>query len=130
MKTASAPAVASNTTSAAPHQNTPARVQRSEKPRANVPREYEWFGGYSFYRDQSDGQSFGGGWALSGARQGFETLAGFMLARLGKIPQGGETVDYGGRRFTVVSMAGHRIGKVKVQALESVEKPVPAQAES
>ena len=45
---------------AAPHQNTPARVQRSEKPRANVPREYEWFGGYSFYRDQSDGQSFGG----------------------------------------------------------------------
>jgi hypothetical protein len=54
---------------AAPSQKTQARVQRPEKPRANVPREYEWFGGYSFYRDQSDGQSFGGGWGLSGARQ-------------------------------------------------------------
>ena len=54
---------------AAPSQKTQARVQRSEKTRANVPREYEWFGGYTFYRDQSDGQSFGGGWALSGARQ-------------------------------------------------------------
>jgi len=53
---------------AAQTQKTPVRVP-SEKPRANVPREYEWFGGYSFYRDQSDGESFGGGWALSGARQ-------------------------------------------------------------
>jgi len=54
---------------AVPTQKTPVRMPPSEKPRANVPREYEWFGGYSFYRDQSDGESFGGGWALSGARQ-------------------------------------------------------------
>jgi hypothetical protein len=54
---------------AAQNQKTPVRVPPSQKPRASVPREYEWFGGYSFYRDQSDGQSFGGGWALSGARQ-------------------------------------------------------------
>jgi putative hemolysin len=49
--------------------------------------------------------------------EGFETLAGFMLSRLGKIPVGGETVDYEGRRFTVLSMNGHRIEKVKVEAV-------------
>jgi hypothetical protein len=54
---------------AAPNQNGPVRAPKSETPRAKVPREYEWFGGYSFYRDQSDGQSFGGGWSLSAARQ-------------------------------------------------------------
>lgn len=53
--------------------------------------------------------------------QGFETLAGFMLSRLGKIPKAGEVVEYEGRRFTVISMAGHRIGKVKVQSAESVD---------
>ncbi len=52
--------------------------------------------------------------------QGFETLAGFMLSRLGKIPQGGETVEFDGRRFTVVSMAGHRIEKVTVEVSEGV----------
>src|SRR5438270_153939 len=62
--------------------------------------------------------------------QGFETLAGFMLARLGKIPTGGETVDYDGRRFTVVSMVGHRIGKVKVQSVADADSPVTAPAES
>ena len=46
---------------------------------------------------------------------GVETLAGFLLARLGKIPTGGETVDYMGRRFTVLEMSGHRISKVRVE---------------
>ena len=46
---------------------------------------------------------------------GVETLAGFLLARLGKIPVGGETVEYLGNRFTVVEMSGQRISKVRVQ---------------
>jgi CBS domain containing-hemolysin-like protein len=46
---------------------------------------------------------------------GVETLAGFLLARLGKIPIGGETVDYMGRRFTVLEMTGHRISKVRIE---------------
>src|SRR3954471_7001776 len=41
--------------------------------------------------------------------EGFETLAGFVLARLGKIPSGGESIEYDGHRFTVLSMQGHRI---------------------
>jgi CBS domain containing-hemolysin-like protein len=47
---------------------------------------------------------------------GFETLAGFVLARMQKIPRTGETIDFEGHRFTVVEMDGHRIAKVKVEA--------------
>lgn len=45
---------------------------------------------------------------------GVETLAGFVLTNIGKIPSGGESLDYDGRRFTVVEMAGHRISKIRV----------------
>lgn len=47
--------------------------------------------------------------------QGFETLAGFLLNQLGRIPTGGEIVDFGGHTFTVLSMQGKRISKVKVE---------------
>ena len=46
---------------------------------------------------------------------GVETLAGFMLAQLGHIPQAGETVRYGGRLFTVEVMEGHRIQRIRVE---------------
>jgi CBS domain containing-hemolysin-like protein len=46
---------------------------------------------------------------------GVETLAGFLLMRLGHIPKGGESVDFEGRRLTVVEMEGRRIGKVRVE---------------
>ena len=49
---------------------------------------------------------------------GFETLAGFMLAKLQKIPQLGDSCYYGGRRFTVEEMDGHRISKVKVEDVQ------------
>jgi putative hemolysin len=50
--------------------------------------------------------------------EGFETLAGFILWKLGHIPKGGEAVEHEGYRFTVLSMEGHRISKVKVEALK------------
>jgi CBS domain containing-hemolysin-like protein len=50
--------------------------------------------------------------------EGYETLAGFLLARLQKIPRGGESVVHEGRRFTVAEMEGRRIAKVKVEAAE------------
>src|SRR5258708_13288174 len=50
---------------------------------------------------------------------GVETLAGFLLTRLGKIPAGEETVDFEGRRFTVVEMKDHRISQVRVERLDS-----------
>ena len=48
---------------------------------------------------------------------GFETLAGFLLYRLGEIPQPGEFVEYGGRRYTVLSMERNRIARVKIEKL-------------
>src|SRR5437899_1154261 len=49
---------------------------------------------------------------------GFETLAGFILARLQKIPRQGESFDYEAHRYTVLELDGHRIAKVKIEKLE------------
>jgi CBS domain containing-hemolysin-like protein len=49
---------------------------------------------------------------------GFETLAGFVLARLQRIPRVGDAFDYEGHRFTVEEMEGHRIAKVQIEKLQ------------
>ena len=54
---------------------------------------------------------------------GFETLAGFMLSRLQKIPALGDSCYYGGRRFTVEEMDGHRISRVKIDDVQPVVVP-------
>jgi len=51
---------------------------------------------------------------------GVETLAGFLLMRLGHIPKGGESVVFEGRRLTVVEMDGRRIGRVRVEPVEEL----------
>lgn len=48
------------------------------------------------------------------ADAGFETLAGFLLFRLGDIPKPGESVEYQGRRYTVTAMDRNRIARVKI----------------
>lgn len=50
--------------------------------------------------------------------QGFETLAGFVLANLQKLPKGGESFEYESRRFTVLEMDGRRIARVKIELAE------------
>jgi putative hemolysin len=60
---------------------------------------------------------------------GFETLAGFILARLQRIPSLGESFEFEGHRYTVEEMEGHRIAKVKIEKTESLE-PKPAKTES
>ena len=52
---------------------------------------------------------------------GVETLAGFLLAQLGHIPQAGESVMHEGRRYTVVEMDGRRISRVRVEELAPPE---------
>jgi CBS domain containing-hemolysin-like protein len=54
---------------------------------------------------------------------GVETLAGFVLTRLGRIPRGGESIDYEGRRLIVVEMDGHRIAKIRVDPIEKEKQP-------
>jgi CBS domain containing-hemolysin-like protein len=51
------------------------------------------------------------------ADAGFETLAGFLLYRLGEIPRPGESVDYQGRRYTVMAMDRNRIARVRIEKL-------------
>jgi putative hemolysin len=67
--------------------------------------------------------------------EGFETLAGFVLSRLQRMPLGGESFDYQGRKFTVERMEGHRIALVRVEPVtslatrvESSESPLPRSA--
>jgi putative hemolysin len=44
----------------------------------------------------------------------YHTLAGFVLAQLGRVPEEGQSVAYEGWRFEVVDMDGRRIDKVLV----------------
>ena len=48
---------------------------------------------------------------------GFETLAGFLLYRLGYIPRAGEHVEYDGRRYTVLEMDHNRIAAVRIERI-------------
>ncbi len=52
---------------------------------------------------------------------GAETLAGFLLSRLGHIPITGERVDFEGHRLTVAEMQGRRISKVRVETTPVLE---------
>jgi putative hemolysin len=54
---------------------------------------------------------------------GVETLAGFLLAKLGHIPVEGEAVDFGERRFAVVQMDGKRIAQVRVDPIAAENEP-------
>lgn len=57
---------------------------------------------------------------LSLPRDGnFETLAGFVLARLQRVPRVGDSFEYEGHRFTVEEMEGHRIARVQIEKLQS-----------
>ena len=49
------------------------------------------------------------------ADQGFETLGGFVLAQLQRIPLPGEGFDYQGRHYTVLTLEGRRIAQVQIE---------------
>ncbi len=54
---------------------------------------------------------------------GFETLAGFLLFQLGYIPKQGETLEYGGRRFTITQMDHNRIARVRIERIHPAPQP-------
>jgi putative hemolysin len=56
----------------------------------------------------------------------FETLAGFVLARLGQIPQVGDSFLWDGLRFEIVDMDGRRIDRILVASVA----PTPADMEA
>jgi putative hemolysin len=49
----------------------------------------------------------------------YHTLAGFLLARLKRIPRGGEWIEENGYKMTIVDMEGRRIVKIKLERLPS-----------
>ena len=47
----------------------------------------------------------------------YETLGGFLMTTLQKIPQTGDGVEIEGKKITIVEMVGQRISKVKLEKL-------------
>jgi len=57
--------------------------------------------------------------------EGFETLAGFVLAKLQRIPKAGDNFEFEGRCYTVVALDNLRIDSVKIETLQP-QPPTPA----
>lgn len=55
----------------------------------------------------------------------YHTIAGFVMARLGRIPRCPDSFDWGGYRFEVVDMDGRRVDKVLVTALPTSSESTP-----
>ena len=60
----------------------------------------------------------------------YESLSGFVMLNLGRIPQAADHFDWNGLRFEVMDMDGHRVDKVLVTTLppRSPTQPVKAQS--
>ena len=58
----------------------------------------------------------------------YDTIAGFILGRLGRLAQVGDTVDVDGVRLGVVAMDGLRIDRVSITPLPAGEPPTPGPA--
>jgi putative hemolysin len=53
----------------------------------------------------------------------YETVAGFLMAELGHLPQLGETVEVDGYRLTVTELDGRRVARVRVSAPPGALQP-------
>jgi CBS domain containing-hemolysin-like protein len=64
---------------------------------------------------------------LADAAGRYATLAGFLLARFGRLPRTGEAIEAAGRRFEVETADSHRIVRVRI-ASPPAESQVQAKA--
>ena len=53
---------------------------------------------------------------------GYETLAGFVMSRLQRVPKQGDGFEFEGRRYSVKTMDGRRIEQVQVESLQLPQK--------
>ena len=58
-------------------------------------------------------------------RQGFETVGGYLLARLGRVPRAGEVFDVDGLSVEVLEAERRRVHRVRVE-----RRPEPTFAEA
>jgi putative hemolysin len=57
----------------------------------------------------------------------YETVAGYLLARLGHLPAGGESAEVSGRTLTVTQLDGRRIARLRVSPVKpDADGEVPA----
>jgi putative hemolysin len=56
----------------------------------------------------------------------YETLGGFLMTALQKIPQAGDMVEIEGKRIKIVEMVGQRISKVKLEKLPEPIEGLPS----
>lgn len=54
---------------------------------------------------------------------GYETLAGYLLYRLGYIPRPGDRLESDSCRFTVLEMEKNRVARVRIERLPAAEEP-------
>ncbi len=60
---------------------------------------------------------------------GYETLGGFIVTDLQRIPQTGDTIETDGKRLRVIQMVGQRIAKVKLEIIDVTLKAEKAEKE-
>lgn len=58
---------------------------------------------------------------MNEGEQEFDTLAGFILHELERIPQAGDKFDWKGFTFEIIDMDGHRIDKILLEVPEGTE---------
>ena len=56
----------------------------------------------------------------------YETVAGFLVSQLGRVPQRGDEVEYAGNALTVTELDGRRVARVLV-ALAAVPADEPTE---
>jgi putative hemolysin len=59
---------------------------------------------------------------MNEGEQEFDTLAGFILHELERIPQTSDTMEWRGFHFEIIDMDGHRIDKVLVRISEDIRE--------
>jgi putative hemolysin len=68
---------------------------------------------------------------LPGEEEGlYQTLSGFVMTQLGRIPVATDHFEWGGFRFEVVDMDGHRVDKVLAIPLAPDASPTPGSTEA
>jgi putative hemolysin len=60
----------------------------------------------------------------------YETVAGFVIARLGHLPAMGEQVEFEGHLFTVIELDGRRVARLRFSPRPPEAAPEPAAARS
>ncbi|HEY8458617.1 MAG TPA: hemolysin family protein [Actinopolymorphaceae bacterium] len=60
----------------------------------------------------------------------YETVAGFVIARLGRVPSVGDSVEYEGHTFTVIELDGRRVARLRFTASPAAAEPAVESSDS